>query len=123
MIDRHTRSLLRELSLIKSKHLNEIEIEMEEIDKYCTIFASFELTARGSANDICSSVDQIIVRADDLERDHEDFIGRQHKSLKVFFYATTEFGHVLLSANGNFVGHLESTIFALASKSFLISLR
>src|SRR6218665_835485 len=71
VIDRQTKSLLDELSVIKSNELKEMETEMEEIDRYCTIFASFEaycieLTLKGSASDICSSVDQIILRVDEL---------------------------------------------------------
>src|SRR6218665_18901 len=59
MIDRHTKSLLDELSVRKSKHLKEMETGMEEIDRYCTIFASFEaycseLTLKRSASDICT---------------------------------------------------------------------
>src|SRR6218665_953406 len=78
MVDRHTKLLLDELSVIKSTHLKEMETEMEEIERYCSILASFEsyctkLTSKGSASDICSSVDELIARADDLERDHETF--------------------------------------------------
>jgi len=110
MIDRHTEILLNELSVIKSKHLKEMENQKEEIERYRTIFESFdayctEIISTGSASDICSSVDQIIVRAGKLERDHEAFIGRPHQSVEVSFQAT-DLGFVF-SASSNFVGKVE----------------
>src|SRR6218665_3872748 len=42
MIDRHTEVLLDELSVIKSKHLKEMENQKEEIERYRTIFESFD---------------------------------------------------------------------------------
>src|SRR6218665_2451455 len=41
MIDKHTKSLLNELSVIKSKRLKEMETSMHEIDRCCTVFRSF----------------------------------------------------------------------------------
>ena|SRR6218665_2541970 len=117
MIDRHTKLLLDELSVIKSNHLKEMEIGMEEIDRYCTIFTSFEaycteLNLNGSPSDICSSIDQIILRADELEKDHEAFIGRLRKSVEVSFQ-TTDFGYVLQNTNNNFVGKVEGRLTCL----------
>ena len=111
IIDQHTQSLLDELSVIKSNHLKELETRMEEIDRYCTIFSSFhsyctELTLKGSASDICGSVDELIARADDLERDHEAFIYRPYKSVEISFYAT-DLLDVLQNANNNLVGEVE----------------
>jgi len=59
---------LDELSAIKTQHLKEMETGIEEIDRSCTVLESFEayckeLTLKGSASDICSSVDQITVRS------------------------------------------------------------
>src|SRR6218665_933455 len=114
MIEQHTTLLLDELSVIKSMHIKEMETEMEEIERYCSILASFEsycteLTLKGSAIDICSSVDELLARADDLERDHETFVCRPHQSLEVSFQAT-DLGNVLQNANSNFVGHVEGNI-------------
>src|SRR6218665_2747329 len=114
MIDRHTKALLEELSVLKSKNLKELETGQDEIDRYCTILGSFEaycteLTLKGSASDICSSVDELIVRANDLERDNEAFIYRPHKSLKVLFHAA-DLGDVLLNPCNNFLGKLEGTV-------------
>src|SRR6218665_20447 len=72
MIDKHTKSLLDELSAIKSQHLKEMETGLEEIGRCSTILESFEaycteLTSKGSASDICSSVDELIARADELQ--------------------------------------------------------
>src|SRR6218665_3067398 len=114
LIDRHTELLLDELSVIKSKHLKEVENEKEEIERYQIIFESFEaycteLRSKGSACDICSSVDQIIARADEMERQHEAFIGRPHQSVKVSFQAT-DLGDILQNGSSNFVGKLEGII-------------
>src|SRR6218665_3256933 len=92
MIDRHTKSLLDKLSVLKSKQLKEMEMRLEEIDKSCLILSSFvayctELRSKGSASDICSSVDQLIVRADELKRDQEKFFGCPHQCTKVTFQA------------------------------------
>jgi len=115
MIDRQTKSLLDELSVIKSKHLKEMENQMEEIETCCTMLRSFEdycteLRLKGSASDICSSVDQLIVRADELERDHEAFIGLPRKSVEVFFEAT-DLRKVLEKFNNNVVGNIQGNIF------------
>src|SRR5688572_26133873 len=111
MIDRHTKSLVDELSVIKSNHLKEMETGMEEIDRYCTILKSFEaycteLRLIGSASDICSSVDKLVIRGDELERDHEAFIGRPHQSVEVSFQAT-DLNEVFQNANSNLVGKVE----------------
>src|SRR6218665_3721702 len=92
MIDRHTQSLLDKLSVLKSKELKEMEMRLEEIDKSCLILRSFEaycteLRLKGSASDICGSVDQLIVRADELERDQETFFECPHQCTKVTFQA------------------------------------
>src|SRR6218665_2872500 len=42
IIDRHTKSLLDELSVIKSNQQKEMENQKEEIYRYCTILNSFE---------------------------------------------------------------------------------
>src|SRR6218665_1163935 len=93
MIDEHTKLLLDELIVIKSKHLKEMETQMQEIDKYCTMLKSFEayctkLVSEGSPSDICSSVDQIIVRTGELGRELETFIGRPQRLVEVSFQAT-----------------------------------
>src|SRR6218665_1723681 len=114
MIDRHTELLLDELSVIKSKNLKKMENQKEEIDRCRTILESFkvyctELRSKGSTSDICSSVDQIIARANELERDNEALTGRPHKSVKVSFQATV-LGDILQNGSSNFVGKLEGNI-------------
>src|SRR6218665_3214979 len=113
-VDRHTKSLLDELSVMKSKHLKEMESAMEEIDRCCTILKSFEfycteLRSKGSASEICSSVDGLIARADDLEREHEAFICRPHKSVEISFQVPNS-ANVLQNAGSNFVGKLEGNL-------------
>ena len=110
MIDEHTKSLLNQLSVIKSKHLKEMETGMEAIDRYITIFRSFEtycteLISKGSASDICSSVDQLMCRADELEIDHKAFIGRPHQSVEIAFQ-TKDLRKVLRKSN-NFFGQIK----------------
>src|SRR6218665_1595085 len=114
MIDRHTGSLLDELSVIKSKHLKKMENQMEEIERYRTVIESFEaycreLTLKGSASDICSSVDELIVRADELERDQKAFIGRLQQSINVYFKAT-DLTQAYPNTYINFVGAVEGNI-------------
>ena len=111
MIDTHTQLLLEELSLIKSFHLKQMETEMEEIDMRCTILSSFEaicteLALKGSASDICSSVDELTVRAEELGKEKEAFIGRRHESIKVSFQAT-DLKDILQITNGNLLGKVE----------------
>ena len=94
-----TKYLLDELSLIKSKHLKEMETEMEEKDRNCLILRSFEtycteLRLKGSASDICSAVDELFVRADELKKDHDAFVGRSHQSIRIYFQPT-DLGDVL----------------------------
>src|SRR6218665_376238 len=109
-IERHAQSLLEELSVIKSNHLKEMETEMEDIERCRAIIGSFEvycteLILKGSASDICSSVDQIIGRAEELEKDHEAYIGHPHKSVEVSFQATN-----LNNASTNLVGYVKGKI-------------
>src|SRR6218665_1069535 len=116
MIDRHTRLLLDELAVIKSKRLTEIDNQMEEIERYRTVFRSFEvycreLALKGSASDICSSVDELVARANELDREQKAFIGRLHQSIKVSFHAT-DLGDVLPNTYINFVGTVEGNILA-----------
>src|SRR6218665_2048997 len=124
LIDRHTKSLLDELSMIKSRHLKEMETSMEEIDRYCTIMKSFEaycteLALKGSASDICSSVDKIIGRADDLKIDIEAFIGRPRQLEEVSFQATL-LGDFLQNSNSNLVGNVKGNIFPFFLKLLFI---
>ena len=124
MIDKHTKSLLDELSAIKSQHLKEMETGMEEIGRCSTILESFEaycneLTSKGSASDICSSVDELIARADELERDHEAFVGRPRKSIEISFQAT-DLKDVLQISNSNLVGKVKGSILILSAKFFTV---
>src|SRR6218665_3403002 len=114
MIDRHTRLLLDELAVIKSKHLKKIDNQMEKIKRYRTLIGSFEaycteVALKGSATDICSSVDELIVRADELERDQKAFIDRLRQSVKVSLQAT-DLRDVLPNTYINFVGTVEGNI-------------
>jgi len=114
VIDRHTNSLLDELSMIKRKHLKEMETGMEEIYRHITILKSFEsycteMISKGSASDICSSVDQLIVRADELGKEHEALIGRPRQSAGIYFQAT-DLGDVLQNTDSNCVGKIEGNV-------------
>ena len=107
MIDEHTKLLLNELSVIKVKTLEEMETEIQELNRHYTILKSFEayckdLISKGSASDICSSFNQLIGRAIELGRDHEVFVGRPHHSVEVSFQAT-DLGEILQKSN-NFLG-------------------
>src|SRR6218665_291927 len=107
MIDDHTKLLLNELSAIKARNLKKMETEMQEIDRWCTLLRSFEvycteLVTQGTAIDICSSVDQLIDRAGELERGHEAFICRPHQSVEISFQATDL--REILQRSNNFLG-------------------
>ena len=114
MIDEHTTSLLDQLFVIKSRHIKEMETEVQEIDRCCTILKSFEaycaeLVSEGSPSDICSSFDQLIDRTDELEKDHEAFTNRPHQSVEVAFQIT-DLGEVLQKSN-NVVGQIKGITF------------
>src|SRR6218665_2019357 len=114
MIDRHVQSLLDELSVIKSKHVNEIKTVMEDIDRNFTVLESFEaycteLISKGSTSDICSSADDLMVRADDLERELESFFGRPIISVEVSFQVA-DLRNVSKNSNSNVVGYVEGII-------------
>ena len=58
-----------------------MEDETEKTDRSFTILKGFEtycieLISKGSASDICSSYDELILRADGLEKDRRAFIGK-----------------------------------------------
>jgi len=108
MIDRDTKLLLDELSAVKSNQLKKMEDDLEITDRSFTILKGFEdycteLVSKGSANDICSSFVELILRADGLEKDHEEFIGRPCKSVEVTFEAT-DLRDILQKFNNNVVG-------------------
>src|SRR6218665_1185785 len=70
-----------------------MEDEAEKTDRSFTILKGFEtycieLISKGSASDICSSYDELILRADGLEKDHRAFIGRPRELVEVTFKAT-----------------------------------
>ena len=114
MIDEHTKLLLDELSKIKSKNLKEMETRMQEIDRYDTIFRSFEafctgLISKGSPRDICSSFDQLIARAKELEMGHEIVIFRESLLIEVSFQ-TSVFRRGSQMC-GNLLGQLKGMVF------------
>lgn len=114
LIDNHTKSLMEELSLIKTKQFKDCENEEEEIDRIHTIFRSFEtycteVRSKGSSFDICSCVDQLMTRANELEKDHETFIGRLYRSSEVSF-KPADCNEVLNSSSSNVVGQIQGTI-------------
>src|SRR6218665_3569080 len=93
MIDRDTKLLLDELSAVKATHLKKMQDELEITDRDFTILKGFEeycteLVSKGSASDICSSYDELVLRADGLEKDHEGRIDLPRKSVEVTFKAT-----------------------------------
>src|SRR6218665_3176009 len=116
IIDRHTKSLLDELYVKKSKHLKEMESQMVEIETQCTRLRNFqaycnELRLKGSASDICSSVDVLLVRADEIDTMQEALNGRPHKLVDVAF-RETDLEDILQSANvSNIVGNIKGNIY------------
>lgn len=80
IIDKHTQSLLDELSVNKARNMQEMEAGMKEIDRHCTALRRFEanlteLMSYGSAGDICSSFNELNVRTDELVTGHKALIG------------------------------------------------
>ena len=93
MVDNHTKSLIEELSLIKQNHIKDCENQIEEIERSHTILNSFhayctELGSKGSASDVCDCVDKLVERANELERDHEAFIGQPLETIDFSFTPT-----------------------------------
>src|SRR6218665_994033 len=115
MIDRDTKLLLDELSAVKSNQLKKMEDEVEVTDRSITILKGFEdycteLVSKGSASDICSSYDDLVLRADGLEKDHQAFIGHPCKSVEVSF-DTTDLREALQKFNNNVVGTIRGNVF------------
>jgi len=115
MIDRDTKLLFDKLSAVKSNQLKKMEDELEITDRSFTILKGFEeycieLVSKGSPSDICSSYYELILRADGLEKDHEEFICRPHKSIEVSFKAT-DLREVVNKFNNNVVGIIHGNVF------------
>lgn len=121
MIDRHTDSLIEELSMIKQEQMKDFEIQKEETDRIYAALKSFEinsseLISRGSASDVCSSLEELTIRANELETDYEAFIGRPFQMTKVTF-KSTEIKELLGHPNISFVGQIECTVIGCARSS------
>src|SRR6218665_3879799 len=115
MIDRDTKLVLIELSAVKSNQLKEMEDELEMTDRDFTILKGFEdycteLVSKGSASDICSSYDELVLRADGLKKDHETFVARPHISFEVSFEATY-LEDIIQTFDGNVMGIIHGNIF------------
>src|SRR6218665_2028585 len=117
MIDSHTNSLLDQLSLAKQKHMKDSAIDKEEIERMHAIFKSAEtycteLSSKGSASDICDCVDEMVTRANELEKDHKKFIFRPYQKSEVF-YKATYLGRLLSNSGNNIVGQIQGKILSL----------
>src|SRR6218665_1290176 len=111
MIDQHAKSLLSSLDKMKNRRLKEIQAREDEMDRNLLILESFkrycdELISKGSASDVCRSKDEVLLRAEVIEEDHETYIMRPRVSWDVAF-STTDISNFLKSTNGNMVGSLE----------------
>lgn len=116
LIDQQTRSLFDQLSVVESTHLKKMDNEIVEIDGCCSALRGFvsycnEMRSKWSASDICSSIDEVVVRAQELESCvHESFICRPLNSVDASFLAP-DHGDVLQKANNNLVGQIRGKIF------------
>src|SRR6218665_2016485 len=115
MIDEHAKSLLSSLDKMKNRRLKEMQAREDELDRHLIIVESFkrycdELISKGSASDVCRSKDELLLRAEVIEEDHETYIMRPCVSWDVAF-STTDISNVLKSTNGNMVGSLEGNAF------------
>ena len=115
MIDRDTKLLLDELSAVKSNQLKKMEDEMEITDRSFMVLKGFEdycteLVSKGSASDICSSFNEVILKADWLEKDHKVLLGHPCKSVEVTFDAT-DLRETMQKFNNNVVGIIHGNIF------------
>ena len=110
MVDSHTNSLLLQLSEIKQKHVKDISADKEEIEHIYSILKSFEtycteLRLKGSPCDVCDCVDELVKRANELEKDYREFIDRPYKKTKVSF-KPTDLGKLLSTSQDNIVGQI-----------------
>lgn len=115
IIDKHTVSLLEELSVIKEKQIKDFEIEKEEVESLHAILKSFEsycneLRSKGSASDVCGCVNDIIKRVDELGKDHKAFLSRPFSAVDVSFEATDLQAPYALSSI-NTLGRIQGLIF------------
>lgn len=78
-----------------------------------------ELKSKGSPSEICSCVDKLTERADELEKDHEAFISRPCRLKEVSLNATD------LGVNtwrGNIVGRIDGNISLFGLLIYVFSL-
>jgi len=111
MIDEHAKSLLSSLDDMKNRRLKEMQAREDELDRHLIIVESFKrycnkLISKGSASDICRGKDELLLRAEVIEEDHETYIMRPRVSWDVAF-STTDISNFLKSTNGNMVGSLK----------------
>ena len=113
MIDIQTASLLKQLSEIKHRQLKPFEKAKAEIDHIHTVFENFEtychqLIRKGSDSDVCSYMEELIKRANELEKDHKEFISRPvHMTEISFENADLRVGGLPCNKLTNIMGRIE----------------
>lgn len=118
LIEEHKNLVLKELLDIRDKHVKEMDERIEEADRFCTIYQSFEaycneIESKGSPSDVCSNVDEINRRGGELDKDHEAYIGRPCPTVDVVF-KVTELDNFLETAK-NFVGQATDSLSQIES--------
>lgn len=121
LIEEHKKTLLEELKVIEQKHLTDMQNNIEDVDIRFTIMKSYDayctdLKSKGSASDICGGVDELHRRADELEKEHEQFLALPYPSVEVTFKPTDLDG--FLQTEKNIVGKTEGEAFSMESFDF-----
>lgn len=115
MVDKHTSSLLEEIKLLKHTQFTKFQMEKEEIEHFRIIFKSFEsysteLCSKGSASDVFGCFHDLLRRAEELHKDHDEYLGRPRESIKVSFKAT-DTRALPDTTDKNIVGKIKSKIY------------
>src|SRR6218665_1452426 len=117
MVDQNTTALLEEICLLKQTQLKKFEIEKEEIEHLHITYKSFEaysteLCSKGSASDICGCFDDLLRRAKELCKEHDEYLVRPCEPIKHSFKAT-DFGALPNTSDKNIVGKIQSKFCSL----------
>lgn len=111
VIEKHANSLVVELGTRRQEKLKEIKLEEETIDMQLANQRSYvdyccEMTAKGSAVDVCRAVKDLNTRADDLQRMCQSVCQRKVEPIALKCNMPTVVDEFMKNKDKNFVGEI-----------------
>lgn len=93
LLQKHTESLLEELSSITQKRLKQIETENDEVEKHLTLSESFrqyctDVCTKGSSGNICQSMRNLQTMSNEMQVLMESCIERKLSADQIFLRKT-----------------------------------